>query len=256
MQSETRFRTYQGYGNLYPAPGRDRSKHCASLSCPIPGLRQSAAGYCRPPGAVCRLRRLVEGCRPDTLPRLRPFVFPALFVQGLPPLPILRPKTDFAVRRVPVRGSTSRPSAPPICVYNPEDSQALLQKRQTLVRRGIPADLLLAVGVFLTRSRARTARCLRCFLSIAQALPVIRRICSIPPALACPGIGRRVHWPRPLCLPSSWCERRHAQSLASGDAGTVSAQEADRPDPCEHAQGLEAFGLQYRKRNEAVKQGR
>lgn len=121
MQSGTRFRPYLGYGNLYPAPGRNRSKHCPSLASPVSGLRQSAAGYCRPPGAIFRLRRLGKRCGPDTLLRLRPFVFPALLVQGLPPLPILRPEKDFAVRRVPGRGSASRPSAPAVCLYNPED---------------------------------------------------------------------------------------------------------------------------------------
>ena len=46
--------------------------------------------------------------------------------------------------------------------------------------------------------------------------------------------------------------RRHAQGLASHYAGTVSAKEANRPDPCEHTQGFQAFGLQYRERNKAA----
>ncbi len=54
MQSELRLGMNLGYGNLYPAPGRNRSEHCPSLA----GLFQSILILLLRPagGASCSLR--------------------------------------------------------------------------------------------------------------------------------------------------------------------------------------------------------
>src|SRR5574344_2555232 len=92
--------------------------------------------------------------------------------------------------------------------------------------------------------------CLCCQLS------GILGIRSIPPALACSGSGRWVHQVRPLCIFTNRSRRRDAQGLASSDYGFVSAKGTNRSSSCKYAQGLEAFWLEHRERNQTIQKGR
>ena len=74
---------------------------------------------------------------------------------------------------------------------------------------------------FLPGRRTRTA------VRLCGELPILWRVCQIPPTLACPGSGRRIYQFRPLRLPANRCRRGHAQGLASGDFIAVPAQETD-----------------------------
>jgi hypothetical protein len=87
------------------------------------------------------LRRLGERYRPHPLPGLRLRLLPAILLQVILPLPILRTEAGAPSRRVPGRGSPPPPAAPAVCLDDPQSAAGFPQARSDAVRRSREADL-------------------------------------------------------------------------------------------------------------------